>query len=351
MSNKPQTPALHIARKHQSAPKAHWAEKPIKEAAEEIATGRYVPDTSAQGALNSLGLALSAGTAQGVATGNRPSLAEMQFTRDINELGQHPRVIEAMERMKREVEETTNPQEAIEKAWMLREMTAQQAAGQKWDGQERWEGAENEEMRHGQLLTPADFYMKLVKVIGIDRVLLSGNVVKTHPEAKSGRVGLYVKNPLYTGASQIKKEYVQVKAQEIRHEGEAKLKKAKQLRAAGQDAAADRMFNDAGDAAKTAAEMLMEMSAEEQTAEPEYLRVGTLQWPLGTEWMIMDFDEFGVPTKARFLGWRTALLTIVRTRAITEDEANKAFPVGLGPASSWYREQLYMLRNQGGPVN
>lgn len=87
-----------------------------------------------------------------------------------------------------------------------------------------------------------------------------------------------------------------------------------------------------------------------QLAEPELLRVGTLQWPCGTEWMVMNFDKYGVPTTAKYLGWRTALLTMVRCGAITEGEAHKAFPVGSGEAASWYLEQLMMLRNEAGIV-
>jgi len=92
------------------------------------------------------------------------------------------------------------------------------------------------------------------------------------------------------------------------------------------------------------------MSAVEQLAEPELLRVGTLQWPLGTEWMVMNFNEFGVPTTAKYLGWRTALLTMIRCGAITEAQAHKAFPVGSGPAAAWYLEQLMKMRNQAGRV-
>ena len=78
----------------------------------------------------------------------------------------------------------------------------------------------------------------------------------------------------------------------------------------------------------------------------ELLRVGTLQWPLGTEWMCMHFNEYGVPTEAKFLGWRTALLTMIRCKAITEAEAHQAFPlVAENRAAQWYLQQLYWLRN------
>ena len=88
-----------------------------------------------------------------------------------------------------------------------------------------------------------------------------------------------------------------------------------------------------------------------QWVTPDYLKdkmqVATLQWPLGTEWMQMHFNEYGVPTTAKFLGWRTALLSMIMLRVITEQEAHKAFPVTPNPASLWYRAQLYQIRNGG----
>jgi len=75
------------------------------------------------------------------------------------------------------------------------------------------------------------------------------------------------------------------------------------------------------------------------------LQVATLQFPLGTEWMIMAFTEYGVPKYAKFLGWRTALLSMISLGVITEKEAHKAFPLREGGrASTWYKQQLYELR-------
>lgn len=353
MSHARQSPAMHIARKHQSAPKEHWADKEIKKAAVEIDEGRYVAEPSAETTLDGLGLALGMGKGR-VAMGQELTFndfrSEAIATRDMNELGRHPRVLEAIDRMKREYEEAKNPQEAIEKAWAMRELNQQSAEGSKWDGQERWEGAENEEMRQGELLTPIAFYERLVKVIGRERVLLSHHAVKTHPDAKSARVGLYIRNVNWAGDSDQKREYAQLKADELKKTGMEEMIKGKRYRIAGLSAMADKSMNLAAEMAEQATRILMEQSAQEQI-EPEFLRVGTLQWPLGTEWMIMAFDEYGVPTQAKFLGWRTALLTMIRSGCLTEDEAQQAFPVASGPASAWYLEQLYMRRNNGNTVN
>jgi hypothetical protein len=344
MSNKPQSPAIIIARKHQSAPKEHEADKAIRQAAEEIHEGRWVDDTERDRVLDNLGLALGAGT-DGVALGRKPTLEDFRQTRELNELGRHPRVIEALERMKQEHEDAKTPEQELEALWAMREMNAGMAAGNKWDGQERWQGAENERMRHGRLLTPWDFYDELLLKIPRlkDVLLLSTNVVKTHPDAKAGRVGLYIRNPLWKGESPMK-DYPQVKARELREAGEKELKKAKLWRRLGMNTKADQSFQLAADMAETATKMLMEHYTE-QVNNPEFLRCGTLQFPLGTEWMIMNFDEYGVPTTAKHLGWRTALLSMVRCRVITEEEAHRAFPVGSGAAGDWYMEQLYTRRN------
>ncbi len=347
MSDTIQMPNVIIKPKDQSAPKAHPADAEIRKAAEEIDGGRWIPDPTDESALDDLGLALRIGPEEELR--QKPSLQDFQDTRTLNELSRHPRVVEAMERMAREAEEAKNPQEALEKTWALHEMACLQSKDQKWEGQQRWEGKENEEMRYGQLLTPPQFYDRLGKVTGKGRIKLSMNVVKSTPEAKSGRVGLYMRNPLWTGQKPVT-EYPQAKARELREEAQAVILKAGLLRALHLHSEADRNFTLAAKMIEEATRILMEMSAVEQLAEPELLRVGTLQWPLGTEWMVMNFNEFGVPTTAKYLGWRTALLTMIRCGAITEAQAHKAFPVGSGPAAAWYLEQLMKMRNQAGRV-
>lgn len=347
MSHKPISPAVHIARKHQSAPKEHWADREVMKAAFEIQEGKYVPDYDPNGesALDGLGLALGAGTAQGIHTGKKPTLEEMQFTREMNELGRHPRVVEAMERMQKEIDANPESDEAIEMSCMLWEMNEAASRGQKWAGQERWEGKENEEMRQGRILSPIEFYGELCNVIGRDRVLMSEYAHKTSPDAKSARVGLYVRNPLWKGESPLL-AMSHIKAGELRTAAEQELVKAKRLRKAHHDAEADKSFQLAGDMIQAATEMHIERQQIEAEAPKQFLRVGVLQWPYGTEWMLMNFNEYGVPTTAKFLGWRTALLTMVRHRAITEEEAMQAFPVGSGPAGDWYLQQLYTRRNK-----
>ena len=346
-----ESPALHIARRHQSSPKAHPAEAEIRKAAEEIDGGRYVADTRSadEKVVDGMGLALGMGI-DGVAVGDYPTFdnfrQQEQATRQMNELGRHPRVQEAMERMQAELEDARTPEEELEMRWRLHEMLSEEQQRNKWKGQERWEGRENEEMRRGEVLSPWQFHERLCGALGRnDRVLLKDDrILKMSASGKSGVLALVIPNPAWNGQTAIQHDYAQVKAQGLREVAEGELVKAKKLRNAKYNAEADKSFNLAGDMIQSATEMLLERDAYEAEV-PEFLRVGTLQAPLGTEWMIMGFDEFGVPTSAKYIGWRTALLTMIRARVITEEEAHKAFPVGGGSAAEWYLEQLYMQRN------
>lgn len=339
-------PAVIIARRHQSAPAEHPAERAIKKAAEEISSGRYIPELDeGQKFLDSMGIALGLGK-DGVAKGEKPTLEDFRATRDLNQIANHPRVVEALKRMEQEVEKSTNPQQAIEASWAIHDMQTEQRKRFRWDGQQRWQGKESDEMRKGRVLTPHEFHEQLCKVIGSERVLLSRHAVKTDPNAKSARCGLYVKNPDYKGEAPSSAGRLMESAR-LQREAEKVITKAKKLRNAKHNAEADQNFELAGEMIEEATKIRMEVSTEHQLWPPEFLRVGTLQWPCGTEWMMMRFDEFGVPLSPRFIGWRTALLTMVRVRAITEREANRAFPIASGPAADWYREQLQMMRNSG----
>lgn len=355
MSHKPQSPAIHIARRHQSTPKAHWADKEIQKAAVEIDEGRYVEEAQGEGSIEKLNVGLGFGNTPIARHGNltfEDAKTEYANTDVMNQLGRHPRVVEAMEKMKQELETLTNPQEIIEKQWMMHEMNQCHADGNKWEGQQRWEGSENREARMaGEVLSPWQFHDRLCAVIGPNRVLLGTGLVKLSNNAKTGLMGLYIHNPLWEGDPMIKPEHASVKAAEIRRAGEAELIRAKKLRLSGHNTLADLAFHRAGDMAQAATEILLENSVAQQLKEPELLRCGTLQAPLGTEWMVMRFNEYGVPTTAEFTGWRTAALTMVRSKIITEAEAHVAFPVGEGVAAEWYMQQLYLLRNPGELLN
>lgn len=262
--------ALHIPIEHQSSPAESFGEKAVRVAVDEISSGKFVTEIDNEGYWDA---------------------GPTQF------LAQHPAVQDASERLERETREAKNPQEAIEKAQMLHEANERAAQAQMWDGQGRWIGEENEEMRIGQILTPFQFIEKLQKIVGTQRIRLNKFGVRESNAAKSGRVALL-----------------------------APENKERPL-------------------------ILLPGMPEPPKETKGFVLVGTLQYPCTSEWMVMRFDDYGVPTTAKYLGWRTALLTMIQLGVITEKEAHKAFPLASGPASSWYRQQLMMLRNEGKTVN
>lgn len=335
----------------QSAPKKHWADKEIMEAAREIDEGTFIPeaDPERDEAMRGLGLALGLGD-RGVAVGQKPMLAEFQHTANLDLISRHPRVVEALEKMQAERYDLGDPVKQMEHNFALRELTEAAEKANRWDGQGRWEGHENEEMRQGKILSPREFYDKLGKVVGKGRIKLSEYCVRESPQAKSGRIALLMRNPLYKGEPIVTGPTKMEQAQDLRLKGEAEMKRFYTLRKLGQNDEAKKVLNLAGEMAEQAMRLQHEGLSEQLSRPQEFVRVGTLQWPYGTEWMIMSFTEYGAIYKAKFLGWRTALLEMIRRGAITEAEAHKAFPVGSGPAASWYLEQLAMMRNGGGTV-
>jgi hypothetical protein len=302
------SPVIHIDRRHQSAPKETDADKAVRLAAEEISEGKWTPNKEKLTQLDDMPIALTSGSAKEarrVAEG--ATYQDFETTRQSLILGEHPRVIEALARLEQEKSTARTSQEYVEKTAMLWELNANSKRSQHWDGEARWQGEENEEMRRGEILSPMEFYKRLmavvdggvqwalrdywvndkrIRTVGAGRVLLGRNGVRLN-DAGAYRVPLLV---MATEAVQILRP--------------------------GENARPD-----------------------------EPMQVATLQFPRATEWMIMRFDEFGVPTTAKHIGWRTALLSMIRQGVITVDEAHKAFPLRSGPAASWYRQQLFEWAN------
>jgi hypothetical protein len=305
VSEDTKAPSILIPRKHQSAPKEHWAEREIREAAQEIVDGKAAADVPAD-----------------------------EFWRygETQTVAYHPRVVAAMAALEREMEQTTHTQEYLEKTAALHEMNEMAAQANCWDGQERWIGQENEESRHGELMEPAEFMRRLEPVVGTGRIFLNRYAVL-------GRVAILAPDPEWQPdplfALQDKKiqdSITMLRNFEKNFDGSLDMQK--------QMKTLDNMV--------TAHEL-------ERRGQAEYLKgkkmVATLQYPMMTEWMIMKFDEYGVPTSPKYLGWRTALLSMISLGVITEKQAHQAFPLRKSRASLWYEEQLFAIRNRNGVVN
>jgi hypothetical protein len=261
MTEENKSPVIIIPAQHQSAPKEHWSAAELRKAQQEISDGRFVAKSDPD---------------------------ELFHYGPTQTLAQHPRVLEALDRLEKEKTSARNTQEFAELLQQQHELNERAAHADQWDGQGRWIGRENEEMRHGLILSPLQFMQRLTKVIGFTRVTLNRYAVNK-------RVALLAPDP--QGESRIILPQDPLR----RHSGK--------------------------------------------------VQVGTLQYPLGTEWMIMRFDQYGVPLEAKYLGWRTALMSMILLGVITEREAHKAFPLTTGPAADWYKKQLQLQRNIRGQVN
>jgi hypothetical protein len=281
---------VHIALEHQSSPKETQNDKIIRSAADDIFSGKF-----------------------------QPEVTDEFFDVGISALlAQHPEVQEALSRLEYAQVPKTNA-EYLEKAEMLHEANTQLSAYAKWDGQGRWEGKYNEEIRTVNPMTPTTFIEKL-KAIGISA------------EAEPPEVLVTIENPDYapvwiqTGETPDAGAYVDpngqpatvdmriVKSDKKIYLGNRVIQGRVALNAKVWDEAQFKMVD---------------------------MRVNTLQVPLGPEWTVMRFDEYGVPTNEKYHGWRTALLSLITHGVITKEEAHKAFGEPKGEASLFYRKQLF----------
>jgi len=298
MTDTNEAPNIIIPVEHQSAPKEHWMVDELRKAAEEIDAGQFQPALSPD---------------------------DYFYYGPEQLLSMHPRIQEAMDRFQAEVSTAPNSQEAIEKAQMLHEINENLQKADQWDGQGRWIGKENEEMRMGQLLQPVEFMKRLWSVIGENRVQINRYAVE-------GRVALLVDDPEAT------RSYLHTATPAPEYDS---IIRNAEARSSGEDFKQLMVKLERSFAATESARYIPppELAGKAQVA--------TLQWPVGTEWMVMRINEYGVPTAAKYLGWRTALLSMIMLGIITEQEAHKAFPVQATAASLWYRAQLYHWRNGG----
>ena len=221
-------------------------------------------------------------------------------------LASHPRVQEALARLGTQVQDKTSS-EYLEIAQEWHELNEALQMERQWPGQQRWQGKDNEAMRVVNPLTPFDFIDKLAAVgISADRVPHSENEYKADDFGVLRLARVESSNRLICLGNRV-------------------LESAPGQGVCGLFANVPR-----GEGTST------------------YERVSLLQVPLGPEWDLVRFDEYGVPVGKRFHGWRTALLALITKRVITEEQAHKAFGKPLeNAASSFYRQQLKAFRDGG----
>jgi hypothetical protein len=160
----------------------------------------------------------------------------------------------------------------------------------RWQGQDRWQGRENEEARITRIMSCFEFAKRLQRE-GVN-VWLNDFVICVHGENLEGCV---------------------------QKRGDIKGCKAGQIG----------------------------VNAWVSTASCRVQKtVTTLQYMYGPEYSVMRFDRYNVPTREKYRGWRTALLVLIMNDVLREDQADEIFGPPIGPASLFYRQQLWDYRNR-----
>lgn len=263
-----------IPAEHQSSPKETELEKSVKTAVRELRDGTFQPEIS---------------------TANFDPTRDDHFRTGTELLEQHPRVQDALRKLETEVRHKTS-NEYLEKAQALHELNAMQSKDLHWEGQERWQGADNEAMRTVNPMTPIQFIEKL-QAAGISAAVEPKIVPESH----------YDENHIL------------------------------------------RIYDcESSDSTICLGKAVWrDMVAVRAWVNGEFIRVDKLQVPLGPEFTVMRFDEYNVPTEEKYHGWRTAVLALIIRGVITEKQADAAFgKVVENAASSFYRQQLFEWRNE-----
>ena len=189
----------------------------------------------------------------------------------------------------------------LDEVHRLEEDAVGAAKGQRWEGQERWQGRENEEMRLVRVMHPHTVFERLRRA-GVDARTES-------PEFDVWTVG-------GDGKPELRKV--------VRSTGRIWLSRESRVGRIG----------------------VMAYVPDQMTGRREIRQVTTLQYPYGPEWSLMRFNSVGVATDERYRGWRTAMLQMVLADVLTEREVERAFGPATGPASLHYREQMQGYRNR-----
>lgn len=177
------------------------------------------------------------------------------------------------------------------------------AASQRWEGQHRWMGQENEAMRFVRIMHPHDIFRRL-RHAGVDARTEAASFYVNDLDHKTGKP-ITLRRERSTGRLWLSDYAVR-----------------------GRVGVCAWMPNP-------------------RTGRRERQMVTTLQYPYGPEWSLLYFNEYDVPITERYRGWRTAMLRLIVNDVLTEAEVDKAFgPVLLNSASLIYRRELQTHRTK-----
>ena len=197
-------------------------------------------------------------------------------------------------------------QQTMEAEQELFEENYRAAFTRRWKGQERWIGRANEEKRLVNILTPGAVIRRL-QAEGVDAALSPAIRWVYAPDDKTG---ILVPTPKTISTARL-----------WLHEDVVYMKGTSETNAGRMGVSA--------------------WVTDEATGRRVPRCITSLQYDCGPEWSLMWFDQFDVPIRERYRGWRTALLALITNDVLTEVEVLRAFgPVNDSTASELYLETL-----------
>lgn len=232
-----------------------------------------------------------------------------RFDREMDAPEHHDLNIEILKQRAHVQKLTYQPEEWVEENLEVYAANVAKSKGQRLAGQERWEGDEAEEQRLVNILHPSQVMRKL-RMAGVDA-----------RDQESPHARIWLNDWTTAGLVGVN---AWVLPQEIDEEGylvelaDAKSQEQK-----------DRI---------TANYLACRARRKVQKT------ITSLQEPYGPEWSVMRFNEYGIPVKEKFRGWRTAMLVLIAAEILTEEEVDRAFGPPIGEPASWYRQTLQSYR-------
>ena len=232
-----------------------------------------------------------------------------KFDREMDAPEHHDLNIEILKQRAHVQKLTYQPEEWVEENLEVYARNIAKSKNQRLQGQERWEEEDAEEQRLIRILHPSQVMRKL-RMAGVDA-----------RDYESPHARIWLNDWTTAGLVGVN---AWVLPQEMDDEGYLV-----QLAEASSQAQKD---------------LLTENFQACRARRKVRKTITSLQEPYGPEWSIMRFNEYGIATKEKYRGWRTAMLVLIAAGILTEEEVDRAFGPPVGDAAAWYRQTLQTYR-------
>jgi hypothetical protein len=239
----------------------------------------------------------------------RRAMVNQNFDREFDRPAHHDPALELLQQRAYLEQIERRPELWVEETLELHAANEARARAQRLDGQERWEGKERQDARMVNILHPN----------GVLRKLRAAGVDARNSESPHARIWL---NDWTCGG--LVGVNAWVRPQEMDDEG---------YLVAHQSATS-----------QAQRDLVIDNFLACRAGRKVRKTLTSLQEPYGPEWSIMRFNDYGVATKERYRGWRTAMLVLIVAEVLTAEEVDAAFGPPIGEAGAWYRSQLQAWR-------